>query len=115
LAAASAGPRTGPAGCPQSGMLESEMSAMFPDTSTDSRGTGAWLARLVFGALLLLGILAVVLYAGARFILWPNADSVVGRYAGTVEQRLGTRLTWKAIHTEWTGLRPTFEIVEPVL
>jgi uncharacterized protein YhdP len=88
---------------------------MFPETSTDSRGSGAWLARLVLGALLLLGVLALVLYAGARFIVWPNIDSVVGRYAGTVEERLGTSLTWKAIHSEWTGLRPSIEIIEPVL
>ena len=96
-------------------MLESEMSAMFPESPTDSRGAGAWLVRLVLGALLLLGILAVLLYAGARFIIWPNIDSVVGRYAGTVEQRLGTSLTWKAIHSEWSGLRPSIEIIAPVL
>ena len=91
------------------------MSAMIPESPTDSRGAAAWLVRLVLGALLLLGILAVLLYAGARFIVWPNIDSVVGRYAGTIEQRLGTSLTWKAIHSEWSGLRPSIEIIAPVL
>ncbi len=88
---------------------------MFPETSTNSRGSGAWLARLGLGALLLLGVVVLVLYAGARFIVWPNIDNVVGRYAGTVEERLGTSLTWKAIHSEWTGLRPSIEIIEPML
>ena len=91
------------------------MSAMFPESPRNSRGSGTWLARLVLGALLLLGLLAAVLYAGARFIVWPNIDSVVGRYAGTVEERLGTSLTWKAIHSDWTGLRPSIEIIAPVL
>ena len=70
--------------------------------TTVSRGPGAWLARLVFGAVLLLAGTIAVVYLVARFVLWPNIDSVAARYAGTVEARLGAPLTWKAIRTNRT-------------
>ncbi|NLD53253.1 MAG: hypothetical protein GX652_01155, partial [Burkholderiaceae bacterium] len=75
-----------------------------------SPGSGAWLARLVVGAVLMLaGILAVV-YLAARFVVWPNVDALAARYAGTMEARLGAPVTWKAIRTDWAGLRPSIEI-----
>ncbi len=83
--------------------------------TTVSRSPGAWLARLVFGAVLLLAGIIAVAYLAARFVLWPNIDTLATRYAGTVEARLGVPLTWSSIHTEWAGARPTIEILRPVL
>ena len=91
------------------------MPAMNPQMTTVSRGSGAWLARLVSGAVLLLAGIIAVAYLAARFVLWPNIDAVATRYAGTVEERLGAPLTWKSIRTDWSGLRPSIEISGPVL
>ena len=91
------------------------MSLEFQQMTTVSPGSGAWLARLVSGAALLLAGLVVVAYVVARFLVWPNIDTVIGHYAGTVEERLGTTLTWKSIQSDWSGLRPSIEIIGPVL
>lgn len=91
------------------------MPAMFPQMTTSSRDSGLWMARLVSGVVVLLASIVLVLYLGARFVVWPNIDAVAKRYAVNVEERLGTTLTWKSIQSDWTGLRPSIEITGPVL
>lgn len=87
----------------------------FPQMTTLSRSPGAWLARLIIGAVLLsVGMLGVV-YLAARFLLWPNIDSIAARYTGAAQAQIGAPLSWKSIETEWSGLRPSIQVIAPAL
>ena len=73
-------------------------------------GTGRWWTRLVFGALLLVASAIALAYLAARFVLWPNIDSFADRYAMSLQQRIGVPVAWRAIDSDWTGLRPSVRI-----
>lgn len=72
--------------------------------------TGRWFVRLVAGALLLAIGLAGLGYAGARYYFWPRLDGIAREQIARVEQSIGAKIDWRAMTTDWEGLRPSFDV-----
>ncbi len=72
--------------------------------------TGRWFVRLVLGALIVVVIAAAAGYAAARFYFWPRLDAMATERVVALEQRLGARVRWQHLSTDWQGLRPSFEV-----
>ena len=74
------------------------------------RNAGRWLARLLVGGLILAVVVVAGCYLAARFYFWPRLDAMATEHVATLEQRLGARVRWQGLSTNWQGLRPSFEI-----
>ena len=74
------------------------------------RNASRWLIRLLVGGLILAVVAVAGGYLAARFYFWPRLDAMATEHVATLEQRLGARVRWQGLSTNWQGLRPSFEI-----